>query len=232
MTDLSPLAFATSNYGWNTVTHLGAAGLVLPLFAAQLIGLWSEQRALATRWALAVAMAAALTLLTKCLFLGWGLGIASLNFTGISGHALLATSIYPVLFSIHAPHNSPLWQRFGFFLGLALAVAVGISRIELNAHSASEVWAAWGLGLMVSYATVGRQLERAPKLSTLARFSPLLLLLALNSGVATYLPSHDLEVKFALAMWISVRNVLALASNATDVRATLPMYCVPGNSFK
>jgi len=161
MTDLSPFTIATSGYGWRAVTHLGAAGLLLPVFAAQMVGLWSWQRALATRWALAVAMAASVALLTKCLFFGSGLGIAALNFTGISGHALLATSIYPVLFSIHAPQNSPRWQRAGLYLGLAVAVAVavavGVSRIVLGAHSASEVWSAWGLGLLVSYIVPDRK---------------------------------------------------------------------------
>lgn len=199
MPDLSPLSLATTDYWWRTVTHLGAAGLVLPVFAAQLIGLWSAQRALATRWALAVLMAASVVMLTKCLFWGWGLGIATLNFTGISGHALLATCLYPVLFRIHAPQDSPRLQSAGFFLGLAVAVAVGVSRIVLGAHSASEVWSAWAVGLLVSYATVGA-LQDHWQHSKLARVSPLLLLLALNSGAASYLPSHDLEVKFALAV--------------------------------
>ncbi len=225
MTDLSPFTIANSGYGWRAVTHLGAAGLLLPVFAAQMVGLWSCQRALATRWALAVAMAASVTLLTKCLFFGWGLGIAALNFTGISGHALLATSIYPVLLSIHAPQNSPRWQRAGLYLGLAVAVAVGVSRIVLGAHSASEVWSAWGLGLLVSYITVGNQLERAPQLSLLARFSPLLLLLALNSGTATYLPSHDLEVKFALAVSGRAKPFTRHQLLKSDLPAT-PLYPV------
>ena len=199
MPDLSPLAVATPGYWWHVITHLGAAGLLLPVFAAQLVGLWPAQRALAVRWALAVVMAASVAMLTKCLFWGWGLGIADLNFTGISGHALLATSIYPVLFRIHAPQNSPRWQSIGFYLGLAVAVAVGISRIVLGAHSASEVWSAWVIGLLVSGGTVGA-IQGQQLHSALARLSPLVLLLALNSGAATYLPSHDLEVKIALAI--------------------------------
>lgn len=199
MTEFNLLAVATPNYWWRTVTHLGAAGLLLPVFAAQLIALWPKQRALATRWALGLAAGALVTVVTKVLFWGWELGIASLDFTGISGHALLATAIYPVLFSIHAPPGSRSGQRAGLCLGLALAVAVGVSRVVVGAHSASEVYSAWALGLLISGATVGT-LESRARLSALARFSPLLLLLALNTGAATYLPSHSLEVKFALAI--------------------------------
>ena len=76
---------------------------------------------------------------------------------------------------------------------------MGISRIVLGAHSASEVWSAWAIGLLVSCGTVGA-IQGQQLHSALARLSPLVFLLALNSGAATYLPSHDLEVKIALAI--------------------------------
>jgi membrane-associated phospholipid phosphatase len=154
---------------------------------------------MAVRWALAVGLAAGVTFLSKVLFLGWGLGIARLDFTGISGHALLATCLYPVLFSIHAPQDSPRWQRMGFYVGVAVVVAVGVSRIVLGAHSTSEVLSARALGLLVSYGAVGALQGHWPP-ARVARLSPLLLLLAFNSGAANYLPSHDLEVRFSLAV--------------------------------
>jgi hypothetical protein len=120
-----------------------------------------------------------------------------LDLTGISGHALLATCLYPVLFSIHAPQDSPHWPRMGFYV--AVVVAVGVSRIVLGALSTSEVLSAWALGLLVSYGAVGALQGHWPP-SRVARLSPLLLLLAFNSGAASYLPSHDLEVRFSLAV--------------------------------
>ncbi len=193
------MTLSNSAYWWRIVTHLGAAGILVPIFAAQVVSLWSSQRASAQRWLAALCLAVFLTLASKCLFWGWGIGIVSWDFTGVSGHTLLATSIFPVLFRIHTPFDSPRMQHAVTALGLLLAACIGISRIVLGAHSLSEVCAGWTLGLIVSVVAISA-LERSHQQSPVARYSPLLLLLAFNPAAAHVLPTHDWEVKLALSI--------------------------------
>ena len=186
-------------YWWRVITHLGAAGILLPIFAVQVVGLWFSQRVAAIRWLVALCMAVLLTLISKSLFWGWGLGIASWDFTGISGHTLLATSIFPMLFRIYTQSNSPRWQHSTTALGFLLAVCVGISRIVLGAHSLSEVCAGWSLGLIVSWIAISA-LKSSYRQSSFSRYSPLLLLLAFHPAAAYVVPTHDWEVRFSLAI--------------------------------
>ena len=189
----------SSEYWWRVVTHLGAAGILLPIFAAQVAGLWFSERVAAIRWLVALSTAVLLTLISKSLFWGWGWGIVSWDFTGVSGHTLLATSIFPVLFRIYTRSDSPRLQHATTALGLLLAACIGTSRIVLGAHSWSEVCAGWTLGLIVSLIAIGA-LKSSCKQSSFARYSPVLLLLAFNPAAAYVVPTHDWEVKLSLAI--------------------------------
>ena len=71
------------------------------------------------------------------------------------------------------------------------------SRVVLGAHSVSEVVIAGWMGLLVSGLTV-RALPHGARAPWFARLSPLVLLLALHTSTATYLPSHAWEVRLAL----------------------------------
>jgi hypothetical protein len=144
-----------------------------------------------------MSAAVLLTVVSKCLFYGWGIGIAALDFTGVSGHGLLASAVLPLLLR-GLPGGSA--YRWGPALGVGLAFVVGVSRVMVGAHSVSEVLAAWLLGLAVSWPVVKR-LQTVVVAHWATRFSPLLLVLALHTSTATYLPTHALEVRIAL--WLS-----------------------------
>jgi hypothetical protein len=89
---------ATGAY-WQLITQLGSSSLLFPVLAISVATLWiSNQKTAIYLWLTALTLAVTVTLATKLLFLGWGIGIASLDFTGVSGHTLLATSILPILF--------------------------------------------------------------------------------------------------------------------------------------
>lgn len=185
---------------WRVLTHLGSSSLMLPLLALVALGLWQSGRIVAARtWIGGVLAAAILTLVSKCLFMGWGIGSATLNFTGVSGHAVLATSVYPVLLHwLLAPQ--PVVRRYlGGGLGLLLASVVAVSRVVLDAHSPSEVIVAWCIGLLVSLATV-RAMPEPVRPPGWVRLVPLLLLFSLHTSTATYLPSHNWEVRLSLAL--------------------------------
>ncbi|MDZ7921855.1 phosphatase PAP2 family protein [Rhodoferax sp.] len=183
---------------WWLITHLGSSSLLLPAFGLLVWGLWrSGARAVARHYVLAMSAAVLLTVVSKCLFYGWGIGIAALDFTGISGHGLLASAVLPLL--LRGLPGSRAY-RWGPALGVGLALVVGVSRVMVGAHSVSEVLAAWLLGLAVSWPVVQR-LQTVVVAHWATRFSPLLLVLALHTSTATYLPTHALEVRIAL--WLS-----------------------------
>ncbi|MDT9001629.1 phosphatase [Paucibacter sp. APW11] len=135
---------------WPLLTRLGEAQILLPLslVAALWLGLRAGQAALARRWMLALAAAVALTTLSKLAFMGWGLGIAALDFTGFSGHSMFAAATLPMLASVASlgrrGHGQAAW------LGLGLAALVAVSRVQVSAHSPSEALAGFALGALAS----------------------------------------------------------------------------------
>jgi hypothetical protein len=143
--------------------------------------------------------AVSITLISKIIFLGWGVGIAAFDFTGISGHALLATSVFPILFGWVISPSVGKFRYTGEFVGLLLALLVGLSRIAIGAHSLSEVVAGWFLGLIVSGVTYSA-IKHPTKIPYYFRLIPLSFLLMINLTSINYLPSHDWEVKLALLL--------------------------------
>ena len=179
------------------ITHLGAASLLLPIIALMAMGLWRTRQIAALRiWLAGLLGAVVVTLVTKIAFMGWGLGLAALDFTGVSGHGLLATAVLPVLLALVLPSRI---RHVGFVVGLCVGAAVATSRVALHAHSPSEVAIAWLLGGLVAWAAV-RKLDPAARSPGYVMAAPLLLLLAFNTSAATYLPSHDIEVRIALML--------------------------------
>ncbi len=144
-----PLIADPSRAAWQLFTRLGEAQLLLPA-AAVVVWLLLRERAAATgnaprglalQWLLRLAAAAALTTASKLAFIGWGLGSAALDFTGISGHTTFATATYPLLLAAAVPAAWPLARQAGALAGLALGLAVGLSRLMVDAHTVSEVLA-------------------------------------------------------------------------------------------
>ncbi|MGY8526754.1 phosphatase PAP2 family protein [Paracidovorax citrulli] len=142
---------------WTLITRLGEAALLLP--CALLLCLWLRyggQKESALRWIQVCAVASLLTLFSKLAFIGWGASLPGLNFTGVSGHSMLAALVLPALM-YHLALGSGMRQGTvtiaakglaGAAVGIGLAVLVGISRLALQAHSLSEVLA----GLLLGFA--------------------------------------------------------------------------------
>lgn len=193
-----------SNQTWMALTHLGAAAAILPMVPAIGLGLWREKRhAVATTWAAALFVGILIVLVSKFAFIGWGLGIARLDFTGISGHTLLATAILPVVCAwLPLPRVGSVLATM---LGVVLVVLVGWSRVVLGAHSWSEVVAGWCLGALVSGIVVFRMqgsTEIRRDLFGLRGLimATLLVIVSMSQTMAVTLPAHSLEVRIALAL--------------------------------
>lgn len=136
---------------WYSITRLGGVGLTLPL--ALTVALWlalGYTWRLALAWLGILAAAVGIVALTKIAFLGWGVGVRAWDFTGVSGHAMLSTAVYPVgIFLTLLPTRAPA-RIAGIAIGLAAGVAVGLSRVVLEAHSPSEAVAGCAVGALAA----------------------------------------------------------------------------------
>ena len=193
--------FDLGYFFWHGITRFGEALILLP--AAVILTLWLVLRSHDTRMALcwlgAVTTAALLTTATKIAFLGWGVGSASLDFTGVSGHTMFAAAIYPLLARTVVAHQSERWQQAATAAGVLLALLIGVSRIQVNAHSWSEVIAGLAVGFGATAAAM--MLAHVPR----AR-PPRWLLVAIVGWFASMAagappsPTHGLVIRLALVL--------------------------------
>jgi membrane-associated phospholipid phosphatase len=141
---------------WHLLTRLGEAQILLPamLLASAWLALRPGSRRLAAVWLTGTALATLITTASKVAFIGHGLGWAGLDFTGVSGHAMFAAAVLPPLLRLAAAALPPAGQRAGAGLGYALAAAVAVSRVMVQAHSWSEVGAGFALGAAASGAVL------------------------------------------------------------------------------
>jgi len=189
---------------WMAVTRFGEAQILLPAFLAALLwlvavrgpeaGLAHPGRAAAGRWAAGVAVATTVTTASKLAFIGWGYGVAALDFTGFSGHAMFSASLLPMLAAL-------VLGRTGALAGSLLAALVMVSRVHVGAHSWSEALSGAALGAAVAAYTV------RPWLRAEGVRPPLWLPLALLAWL-TVLPLHAPPARThegvqRLALWLS-----------------------------
>lgn len=128
-----------SSFGGSTFMLPAAAAIAVWLLAG---GAWR----MALWWCGSFAFALTIVAATKIAFVGWGIGIDALHFSGISGHAMRASAVYPVIFYLALQRSPRPVKTSGVLLGLAIALLIGVSRLVLHTHSVSEVVAGWLLG--------------------------------------------------------------------------------------
>lgn len=142
-----------SGMSWSLITALGGVLFTIP--AAVAIALWLSALpagGAARRWVMLFSGTVLLVLLSKILFIGWGIGVRALDFTGFSGHATRAFAVLPVLCYLAVLRFGRATRYASVVLGALLAVAVGVSRYVLHAHSISEIVAGSVLGAIVAAA--------------------------------------------------------------------------------
>jgi membrane-associated phospholipid phosphatase len=140
------------------LSRIGEAGIVLPLAAALALWLALASRSLrpASSWLAPLGLAVLLTTASKVAFIGWGIGIAALDFTGFSGHAMFAAAVYPALAYAMTASKRGEGRRSQVRLALlsayAFAALIAVSRVRVGAHSVSEAAAGFALGALASAA--------------------------------------------------------------------------------
>lgn len=189
------------NDGWRLVTRLGEAQILLPAMFVAL--LWLLRPAHAPRsalwWLAGTAAAALVTTASKIAFFGYEVGYAPLDYTGISGHAMFAAAVLPVLAALMAGGRPLHWRRAAIGAGYALAALIAYSRLRVDAHSPSEALAGMALGSLASALALsaGRLPDRRPPLWLGAGL--LLWMLSLPLG-APPSPTHGWVVRLSLAL--------------------------------
>jgi membrane-associated phospholipid phosphatase len=185
---------------WNFVNRLGEAQLLLPtaLALAGWLALTGERRAAAV-WLTLFGLAFGLTMASKIAFIGWGVGSAWLNFTGVSGHAMHSAAVLPLLLRCAAGARPPGVRVLALALGLALAALIAVSRVVIGAHSMSESVAGFALGSAASMLTVALHAVPARPLPHWL-LAVLLAAQLLNPFAAPILPTHGMVTQLALAV--------------------------------
>ncbi|MFM0631461.1 phosphatase PAP2 family protein [Paraburkholderia xenovorans] len=80
----------------------------------------------------------------------WGVELPALNFAVISGHSMLASSVYPTTLGICATQAKPRTAVLAYLLGTACAMAISVSRVLMGVHSTAEVVTGWLLGTFIA----------------------------------------------------------------------------------
>ncbi|MES2264910.1 MAG: phosphatase PAP2 family protein [Pseudomonadota bacterium] len=140
---------------WHGLSMLGSLAVTGPVGVA--IAVWllaGKSWRLTLSWCLLFGAGMALVVLTKVAFIGWGVGIAAVEFGGFSGHAMRAAAVFPVACYLATRHASPQWRHAAVGAGVLLALLIGISRLPVLAHSVSEVVTGGLLGLGVAAAFI------------------------------------------------------------------------------
>jgi membrane-associated phospholipid phosphatase len=124
---------------WSHLSALGGLNVTALLavgVAAWLVGARCWRLALV--WCAVFGGAMLVAAASQVAFIGWGIGIRALSFTGFSGHAARAAAVFPVALFLLAERGSPRLRRGAVAVGGLLAVAVALARVQVGAHSASE----------------------------------------------------------------------------------------------
>jgi membrane-associated phospholipid phosphatase len=195
-----------SEHLWFVITSFGGAGLTLPLAFA--IALWlafGYSWRLAAGWLLLLGVAVALVTATKIAFLGWGVGVRAWDFTGLSGHSMFATAVFPVAAFLVLLPAPPAVRLAGVAAGLLAGALISFSRIVIEAHSPSEAVTGCIVGAMAALAFIRIAWDATP--GRLLPVMPVVLsLMVLTLGLHNlHVPTHRWVTHIALKVSGHVR---------------------------
>ncbi|CAM3616372.1 hypothetical protein BS639_22235 [Rouxiella silvae] len=137
---------------WNSLTYFGDSMLLLPtgVIIALFMAWKVTGRLTPWAWLFTFGITGLIVSISKFIFLAWGMGSATYNFTGFSGHTTMSATVWPVLLWLLTGGYRRCIHRTMVTIGFLLPVLIGISRVVLNAHSPSEVIAGLILGISAS----------------------------------------------------------------------------------
>ncbi|TWI54800.1 PAP2 superfamily protein [Pseudomonas duriflava] len=169
------------------ITNFGDSSVMLP--CALIIALWlwiGASRRAALLWLVLFGTACLSVAVSKMAFFGWGVGIRAYDFTGFSGHSMLACSVIPVLFWLLASRTRAAVRGGAALAGALFALVISATRIKLGFHSISEVVTGAPIGLVTSGSFLwlmrAQSVQLRSSLAVMASLvAPLLVLHGLNA---------------------------------------------------
>ncbi|MGB7193224.1 MAG: phosphatase PAP2 family protein [Collimonas pratensis] len=203
------------------ISKIGSSNVMLP--AAVAIAVWlmaGGARRLFLYWCLLFAGTLLLVAASKIAFVGWGIGIEEIDFTGFSGHAMRSAAIIPTLFYVIVRQQAFALRWPAVILGVGVAALISLSRVQLLFHSVSEALSGSLLGLAACLCFIW-QAENAsqPGLSrTLLACSFVLLLTA---SFSKPVPTEDLIASTAL--WLSGHPAAVAEHRRQSMESALPV---------
>jgi len=165
---------------WSNLSALGGLN-VTALLALAIVAWLAGARCwrLALAWCLLFGAALALAAASQLAFMGWGIGIRALDFTGFSGHAARAAAVFPVALFLLVERQGSRQRHLAVAAGTLLGIAVALARVRVGAHSPAEAAAGCLLGLAVAAIFIARARaarERSPRPLLLGLLAATLLL--------------------------------------------------------
>lgn len=140
---------------WMTLSVLGSMSVTGPLGIVVAVWLLAGRTwRLSLSWCLLFGIGMLLVVATKVAWYGWGIGIPEWKFAGLSGHAMRACAVYPVVFYLMFLKASRVVRHLALAAGVLLAGLISLSRVPVLAHSMSEVVLGGALGLAVALAFI------------------------------------------------------------------------------
>jgi membrane-associated phospholipid phosphatase len=214
---------------WSHLSALG--GLYVTALVAVGVAAWlvaARSWRLALAWCLVFCGAMLVAAASQVAFIGWGIGIRALSFTGFSGHATRAAAVFPVALFLLTERGSPWLRRLAVAAGGLLAVGVALARVQVGAHSASEAVSGCLLGLAAAGVFLAR-VRAAQRLSPQPR--PLLLLLLGLLAATILLPRADPDMSHqwltAAALKLSGRDRVYLRNDWQPAQGPYVPPCAP-----
>lgn len=133
------------------IVALGNASLALPLAAGIVLVLALQQAwRQVLRWVSAFGITLAVVSFGKVGFGVFGWSLEPLHLYVISGHAMLAASVYPMLLGSLFTQASSKGRTLGIALGVTIALAMMVVLIEHRHHTISETIAGGILGFIAA----------------------------------------------------------------------------------
>jgi membrane-associated phospholipid phosphatase len=209
---------------WSHLSALGGLNVTALLalgVAAWLVGARSWRLALA--WCLVFGAAMLAAAVSQMAFLGWGVGVRSLSFTGFSGHATRAAAVFPVALFLLVERQPRRPRMAAVAIGALLAVGVALARVRIGAHSPSEALA----GCMLGLGAAGLFLARARAACDCSPQPLLLGLLAATILLPVADPLNTHQWLTAAALKLSGRDRVYLRDDWQPARGPYVPPCAP-----
>jgi membrane-associated phospholipid phosphatase len=136
---------------WNFVTDLGDSAITLPLTALTIVFLlFSRWTRAAVVLALAIGGCALMIGMLKLVFQSCSHRLIDDGVLNPSGHMAMSTAVYGSLAALLSCSLSARFRWLPIALAGLLAGAIGISRVVLHAHTATDVACGFVIGLVAA----------------------------------------------------------------------------------